>query len=372
MFKRVFQWCRTLVNRGLKWIEHQILLQTKPSIAATLLGMAGDAVRGRQDLLFENALLRQQLVILKRSVKRVQPTNSDRRILVCLTSRLTGWREALIIVKPDTILAWHRTLFRWFWRRKSRAGVGRPRLAPEIIALIQQMATDNRLWGAERIQGELLKLGIRVCKRTIQKYLRQSRPRRRSSQTWATFLRSHAHQIWACDFLPITDLWFRQFYAFFIVELGSRRVVQVSVTDAPTDAWVAQQLRDATPFGEGPKYLIRDNDCKFGPRFDNVAVGAQINVLKTPVRAPNANAVCERFLGSVRRECLDHHLLVGRQSINRVLKEYVDYFNHHRPHQGIGPQIPVGPLGTESFGELARIIWTPVLGGLHHTYRLAA
>src|SRR5262249_3865338 len=153
---------------------------TKPSSAAVVAGAVGDALRSREELLLENALLRQQLVILKRSVKRVQPTDTERRVVVWLTSRLTGWREALLVVKPETILAWHRTLFRLYWRHKSRGPVGRPSLSADTVALIKQMAVDNRLWGAERLQGELLKLGLKVSKRTIQKYMRQARPTRPS------------------------------------------------------------------------------------------------------------------------------------------------------------------------------------------------
>src|SRR5688500_10921526 len=161
------------------------------------------------------------------------------------------------------------------------------------------MAAANRLWGAERIRGELLKLGIHVAKSTVQKYVRAARPPRRAGQPWATFLRNHAADIWACDFLPVTDMLFRPLFAFFVIALGTRRVVHVGVTRHPTDAWVAQQLREATPFGECPRYLIRDNDAKFGSRFDRAAAATGIRVLRTPLRAPRANATCERFLGSV-------------------------------------------------------------------------
>lgn len=336
------------------------------------MGVAGDALRSREELLLENALLRQQNVILKRRTKRVQPTNTDRRILVWLTSRSRAWREALLVVKPETLLTWHKTLFRLFWQQKSPAGAGRSPLVADTAALIKQMAADNRLWSAERIRGELLKLGIKVGKRTIQKDMRQARPQRPAGQTWTTFLHNQAAQIWACDFLPIIDLFFRQFYAFFIVELGSRRVVHVGVTDATTDAWTAQQLREATPFGEGPKYLVRDNDSKYGSQFAQVAAGAKKKVLKTPIGAPNANAVCERFLGSVRRECLDHRLLIGLRPIARLLKEYVAYFNHHRPHQGIGQHIPDPLAAPPSSGSVTKITRIPILGGLHHSYQPAA
>jgi putative transposase len=236
------------------------------------------------------------------------------------------------------------------------------------------MAVENRLWGAKRIRGELKKLGIPVSKRTIQRYMRQARkalPPRTSGQTWATFLKNHGHEIWACDFLQVYDLLFCPMFAFFIVELGSRRVVHVGVTRAPSDAWVAQQLREATPFGTGPKYLIRDNDDKFGAQFKRVAAG--IKILKTPVHAPKANAICERFLGSVRRECLDHFLMLSERHLRRIVTAYVTYFNESRPHQGIEQQIPdfIGQaVPVESLGQPVASV--PILGGLHHAYSRAA
>ena len=172
------------------------------------------------------------------------------------------------------------------------------------------MATENRLWGAERIRGELLKLGMHVCKRTIQKYIRLVRSPQSRGQRWATFLHNHAAQIWACDFLQVTDLFFRPLFAFFIIELKSRKVIHVGVTRSPTDSWVAQHLREATPYGQAPRFLICDNDSKFGSRFVRVATTSGIEILKTPYHAPRANAICERFLRSVRQECLDHLLIL--------------------------------------------------------------
>jgi putative transposase len=202
--------------------------------------------------------------------------------------------------------------------------------------------------------------------------MRQASPHRASGQTWSTFLHNHAHQVWACDFLPIVDLFFRQFYAFFIIELGSRHVVHVGVTDSPTDVWVTQQLREATPFGTGPCYLIRDTDSKYGRQFAAVAAGANIKVIKTPIAAPNANAVCERFLGSVRRECFDHCLLFGRRAIAQTVKEYVHYFNKQRPHQGIEQRIPQPPSGSGVSPQTKPVTRTAVLGRLHPSYQFAA
>jgi putative transposase len=218
-----------------------------------------------------------------------------------------------------------------------------------------------------------LKLGIRACKRTIQKYMRNVRTHQPRGQTWATFLRNHSAQVWACDFLQVTDLFFRPLFAFFLIELKSRKVIHVGVTRSPANAWVAQQLREATPYGQAPKYLIRDNDSKFGPCFTRVATTSGIKLLKTPVHAPRANAICERFLRSVRQECLDHLLILQEKQLQRVLNGYVAYFNRARPHQGIGQQIPEpsrSALSSHHTGE--RVIALPVMSGLHHDYHWAA
>ncbi len=348
-------------------------LWARPTAGTHAAGTGRDLLRTRAQLVAENAFLRQQLLVLRRSVKRPLVTPADRALLVLLAGRVRAWRQALLLVQPDTLLRWHRAGFRALWRRKSRPGPGRPPLEAETVALIRRMADDNPLWGAERIRGELGKLGLRVAKRTIQTYLRGAAAPRPRGQTWAAFLRNHAHEIWACDFLPVTDLRFRPLYAFFVIALGSRRVVHVGVTRHPTDAWVAQQLREATPFGERPRFLIRDNDGKYGPRFDRVAAASRIHVLRTPVRAPQANATCERFMGSVRRECLDHLLILGEAQLRRVLHAYVAYFNHARPHQGIGQAIPVRAAPAERRkAKPGLVVAFPVLGGLHHDYRRAS
>jgi transposase InsO family protein len=229
------------------------------------------------------------------------------------------------------------------------------------------MAKDNRTWGAERIRGELLKLGIQVAKSTIQRYLRQVCSPVPTRQTWSTFLRNHAKDIWAVDFLQAHDLFFRAVFVFVVIELGSRRLVHFGVTRSPSDAWVAQQLREDTPFGQGPRFLIRDNDNKYGAAFDRVAQGTHIDVLKTPYQAPKANAVCERFLGSVRRECLDFFLILNERHLYKTMKQYQAYFNHARPHQGISQRIPCPSEQRQQ--DMGRIMAHPVLGGLHHDYR---
>ena len=197
-----------------------------------------------------------------------------------------------------------------------------------------------------------------------------TRPR---GQTWSTFLHTQAQQIWACNFLPVADLFFRSLFVFFIIELHSRKVIHVGVTRCPTDAWTAQQLREATAYGVGPKYLIRDNDSKFAVTFDRVAKTSHIELLKTPYYAPRANAICERFLGSVRRECLDHLLILHEKQLQRVLNAYVHYFNQARPHQSIKQQIPEPKAGSVPAHQASgKILSFPVLGGLHHDYRRSA
>lgn len=339
----------------------------RPTSAAA--GLARDAFRTRAQLLAENALLRQQLIVARRTARRPQLTTMDRAAMVLMSAFCRTWRDATLLVSPSTVLRWHREGFRLLWKWKSKRQRAAPhRLAQSTIALIQRMARENLLWGAERIRGELLKLGIHVSKRTIQRHLRAPRPSG-DGKSWRTFLQNHT--VWACDFLQLHDLCFRPIFAFFIVDVNTKRVVHVGVTRSPTRTWVAQQLRNSTPFGQGPEFIIRDRDSKFGADFDRAARGAGTRVLKCPVRSPLVNATCERFLGSVRRECLDHIIILGVRHLKAILGEYVGYFNASRPHQGLKQRIPVG---STTFGDSATgtLYATPILGGLHHDYRRAA
>jgi putative transposase len=242
------------------------------------------------------------------------------------------------------------------------------------VTSIKEMAAQNRLWGAERIRGELLKLDIHICKRTIQKYMKHVRIPQPRGQKWSTFLHNHAADIWACDFLQVNDLFFRPLFAFFNTLLKTRRVIHMGVTRSPTDPWVAQQLREATPFGQAPKYLMCDNDRKFGSCFfARVATTSAIEILHTPYHAPRANAICERFLRSVRQECLDHLLIFHEKQLQRILTLYVSYFNQARPHQGIEQQIPDPSRSSRSSLPAGdKVIAVPILGGLHHNYQRVA
>ena len=376
-----------------------------PAQTSLWTGILQDLPRSKTELVLENAILRHQLAILQRQSKPPHFTSSDRLWFLIFVSRLKHWKEALFLLKPETILHWHRQGFRLFWKHKSKPRTTQPKIAAETIALIQQMAQENPLWGAERIRGELLKLGIKVAKRTVQRYMHRANPSRESSQSWSTFLHNHAENVWDCDFLPVFDLTFRTLFVFFMIDLSTRRVVHFGVTRYPTQQWVAQQLRDATPNGVHPKFIIRDNDSKFGTAFDRVAKSNGMEVLKTPYRTPRANAVCERFLGSVRRECSDHVLILSERQLHRVVRDYVFYFNGPRPHQGLKQHTPeqtahansevparnkiilfpglkdnnrerqretVAKNATVLHETKAKIIAFPILNGLHHHYRRIA
>jgi transposase InsO family protein len=326
-----------------------------------------DLFRRRGSLLAEIALLRHQLAVLRRSVGRPRVTRFDRIALVALAAVTPTWRNVLRIVQPGTLLRWHRAGFKALWRWRSRTRPA-PRLAPETAALVRSMASANRLWGAERIRGELLKLGIRVSKRTVQKYMRAVRKGTPGGQRWSTFLRNHARETWACDFLQAYDVFFRPIFALVFIELATRKVVCAATTRGPSQAWVTQQLRNATAFGTAPRFLIRDRDDKFGTSFNALARATGIRVIRAAVHAPDMNAICERFLGSLRRECLDHVLVLDDRHFQRVVGEYVRYHNAARPHQGLRQQTPV-PAERAHHGNIVAL---PVLGGLHHDYRRAA
>jgi transposase InsO family protein len=334
-----------------------------------VLSTASDLLRTKEEMLAENLFLRKQMILLKRQVKRPKLTWRDRLGMVFLARLCRNWRDSLLIVRPETLLRWHRELYRVFWRWKSRVKVGRKPFDPKTIELIKWMAEKNFRWGAEKIRGELLKLGIRISKRTIQKYLRQVRRRKRSGQRWLTFVHNHLDQIWACDFLQVHDVFFRDIFLFVIMELHSRRVLHAAVTRSPCDEWVTQQFKNVLLDEDAPRFLNLDRDDKYGAKLRTVTDSENIRQLKTPIRAPRANAFCERLLGSARRECFDHILVLGEEHLRQVASEYFRYHNECRPHQGLGQKIPSGrqPQSLSAFRQ-ARLEAKPILGGLHHDY----
>jgi hypothetical protein len=252
-------------------------------------------VRPRQDLVVENLLLRHQLAVLTRPTRtrpRARLRSWDKLLWVLARLWCARWREHLAIVTPDTVVRWHRQGWRLFWRWKSRSRSGRPHLSPEVRELIMTMSRENRLWGTERIRGELLKLGIVVSNRSIRRY-RWRRPRRPSNQTWRTFLRNHAHHLWAADLFTVPTLTFRTLYVLVFIAHGRRELVHVNVTSNPTAAWVWRQLIEATPWGNTPRHLVHDHDAVYGRDFDRHVQRIGIDGIATPIHAPKANAIVE-------------------------------------------------------------------------------
>lgn len=291
----------------------------------------------------ENFFLRKQLALYQeRQVKPRRATNTTRLALVWL-SRWFDWRQVLAVVQPDTFLRWHRQGFRLFWRWKSSPG--RPSIPPELQALIRQMARENPTWGQERIANELLlKLGLRVSPRTVRKYmpqrLDQGPSRRVQSQRWRTFVRNHAKAIVACDFCIVVTATFRLLYVFVVIEHASRRLLHVNVTAHPTAEWTLQQLREAIAADHCYRFLIHDRDTIFSQALDQSIRNLGCNILKTPVRTPVANAICERVLGTLRRECLDFVIPLSANHLRRLLQEWVLHDNHGRSHMALGPGMP--------------------------------
>jgi len=291
-----------------------------------------------------------------------------------------NWREALMIVKPETLVVWHRKGFRLFWKWKSKGG--RPRLPRNIRRLIAEMAAENPTWGEERVADELaLKLGIYVSPRTVRAYWPEeplrSDPRSTRPQHWRTFVRNHARAIVACDFLMAVTARFQLLYVLVVMEIGSRRIVHCNVTPHPTAIWTMQQLREAIPSDHEYRFLIHDRDSIFSADLDRQVGALALRVLRTPVRAPKSNAYCERLVGTIRRECLDYLIPFSERHLRALLREWVCHYNQARPHSALGPGILDGgdrffaPTGRgHALPDGARIDKKAVLGGLHHEYRL--
>jgi transposase InsO family protein len=290
----------------------------------------------------------------------------DRWLWAWLSRSWTAWRTALVIVKPETVIAWHRQGFRLFWMWKSRRRVGRPAVAADVRALIRTMSETNPLWGAPRIHGELLKLGLDVSQATVAKYmLRRIGP---PSQTWRTFLTNHVHQIAAADFFVVPTTTCRLLFVLILAH-ERRRVVHIAVTDHPTAAWTAQQLREAFPWDEAPRYLVHDRDTAFHA-WAKTTTSIGIAEVVTAVRSPWQNAYAERLIGSIRRECVDHILIGNARGLRRVLDAYVEYYLKSRTHLSLSKDAPVSrAVASPSDGEIVAI---PQLGGLHHRYERRA
>jgi transposase InsO family protein len=320
--------------------------------------------KSRRQLGLEILALRHQVQVLRRGVKRPALNNAERLLWVGLKKVWPEWKDALVIVRPETVVGWQRKAFRAFWRWKSRPRGGRPSIDPKIIHLIRRMWKANPTWGSIRIQDELAHLGLQVSDATVRKYRPQ--PRKPSSQTWRSFLNNHVREVAAMDFFIVPTATFRVLYVFVVMAHHRRRVVHFNVTDSPTAAWTAQQIRNAFPEELVPKYLLRDRDGIYGAEVVECIHNMGIEQKRIAPHSPWQNPFVERLIGSIRRECLDHMIILNAAHLQRILQSYLGYYHHHRPHRSLEHDSPLRRAVEQS--EQGRIIELPCVGGLHHRY----
>jgi len=329
------------------------------------------AVRPRTSLVLENLALRQQLAVLRRAAPRPRLRPMDRAFWVVLSRTWSRWTDALAIVKPATVVGWHRRGFARFWARKSRP-VGRPPLTDEIVALIRRLVADNPLWSRRRIAAELAKLGHNVSKDTVAKYMpkRPRDPSRPRSVTWGQFVRTYLPGTIAIDFLTVPTVTFNVLYVFFVLSLDRRRVLHVNVTADPYAEWAGQQIVEAVGLDTSITRLIRDRDGIYGAKFDARVDHLGIQQTRTAPRAPWQNGCAERFVGTLRRELLDHVIVLGERHLLHLVRQYVRYYNEDRPHMWLDGDAPVSrAVEPPSNGSVVAL---PRVGGIHHRYSRAA
>ena len=325
--------------------------------------------RSRSALQAENLALRHQLCVYQRSVKRPRVKPADRIIWSLLAGTWAGWKDALIFVKPDTVVRWQRRRFREHWKRLSRSGEpGRPPVADEVKELIRTMSSMNPTWGSPRIVGELAKIGITVTKSTVDKY--RVRVRKPPSPTWRAFLKSHAKEIVLIDFMVMPTVQFQLLYVLLFLSIERRHIVHFAVTEHPTAAWAAQQVVEAFPWDTAPRYLLRDRDGVYSDWFRQRVKNMGIEEVLTASHSPWQSPYSERLNGSVRRECLDHVIVFCETHLRRIIADYVAYYNGSRTHLSLEMDSPVTrPVQTPNHGKVISI---PQVGGLHHRYERRA
>jgi transposase InsO family protein len=337
------------------------------AIVSALFGAFVDALRPRASLVVEILVLRQQLAVLKRARPRPPLRPIDRAFWVVVSRVWSRWADALAIVKPATVIGWHRRGFARFWAWKSRH-VGRPPLAPEVVALIVRMARENPLWSRRRIAAELAKLGHEVGKDAVAKYMPRpaGRPPRSSSTTWGTFLRMHLAGALAIDFLVVPTVTFNVLYVFFVLSLERRRILHVNVTAHPYAAWAAQQIVEAVGPDAHVVRLIHDRDAIYGAAFDARVRNLGIEQLRTSPKSPWQNGYAERWVGTLRRELLEHVVVLGERHLLHVVRQHAAYYNEDRPHMSLDGDAPVTREVEPK--ELGKVVALPRVGGLHHRY----
>jgi putative transposase len=325
--------------------------------------------RSRYNLSLEIISLRQQLGVLKRKNPRPHLRMADRVFWILLRRMWPRWSSVLVIVKPETVVSWHRKGFRLFWRFQSRAkNSGRPRINAELRSLICRMVKENPTWGAPRIHGELLKLGFDVSERSVSRYLRRLSPSDQARKLWAIFLRNHREVITAMDFFTVPTLTFRVPYCFFVIEHGRRKILHFNVTEHPSSAWIVQQLREAFPEPCPYRYAVLDRDAKFGKDMTDHLVSSGIKPKRTSFRSPWQDGIAERWIGSCRRDLLDHVLVINETHLRRLIRDYLSYYHADRIHDSLEKDSPSTRPVSHKPDPSANLISLPRIGGLHHRY----
>ncbi len=338
-------------------------------LAITFLTYISSFLRSRHGLGLEILALRQQVAVLKRKNPRPHLEPCDRMFWVALRVLWDRWTDTLIIVKPETVLGWHRAGFRLYWRFRSRARrLGRRQIDAEISEAIRRIALENPTWGAPKIHGELLKLGFRVAERTVSRYLARRTPRSGDAgQRWQTFLRNHRDAIAAMDFFAVPTITFKLLYCFFVIDHRRRRILHFNVTAHPTAEWVCQQLREAFPNDGAFKYAILDRDSKFSTEVLELLKSSAVDPVRTSIRSPWQNGVAERWVGTARRECFDHVIAINEAHVRRLGREFIDYYHEDRTHLALEKDTPFErPVETKP--ARAKLKSMARVGGLHHRY----
>lgn len=325
----------------------------------------------RRTLLLENLALRQQLTVLKRKHPRPRLAFADKFFWVLARRFWSGWKQALIVVSPETVVRWHRAGFKLYWRAISRfhRTIGRKRVSKEVRDLIFRMVAENPTWGAPRIHGELLMLGFDVSERTVSRWMRRAPRDPEPAKRWRTFLSNHREAIAAMDFFTVPTITFGVLYCLFILGHDRRRILHFNVTRHPTSAWVAQQLREAFPFQAAQQFLIFDRDSKFDLEVVVAVRSMSLTPVRTSFESPWQNGIAERWIESCRRDLLDHVIAVNERHLKRLLSEYVRYYHEDRTHLGLNKETPGGRARLVGLG---RVVGGTRLGGLHHRYERAA
>jgi putative transposase len=325
--------------------------------------------RSRSNLGLEIVALRQQLSVLHRKHPRPRLRKWDRLFWIIILRHWHRWKDALIIVKPDTVVAWNRTGFRLFWRFRSRSRKpGRPEITAEIRSAIRKMKSENVTWGAPRIHGELLKLGFDLSERSVSRYLRRIFPSDQARQLWTTFLRNHREVIAAMDFFTVPTITFRVLYCFFAIEHGRRKILHFNVTEHPTGPWIMQQLREAfsepCPF----RYVLLDHDSKFGKDVTDFLIASGVKPKRIGFQCPWQNGIAEGWVGNCRRELLDHVIVLNESHACRLIRDYISYYHKDRIHDSLEKDTPATRAVSMKPDSSASLISFERVGGLHHRY----